>query len=68
MCTLLLKLLTPLNFQTALSHDGNFLPKMEDIFFDQLIKSYRLLSKKNLPVLVQKLTFFAVGQVSNVII
>ena len=40
--------------------------KMDDIYFDQLIKSYELPSKKILSVLVQKLIFFAVGQLSNV--
>ena len=36
-----------------------FYQKMDDIDFDQLHKSYRLPLKKNLSVLVQKLTFFA---------
>ena len=44
--------------------------KMDDIYFDQLIKSYRLPRKKKIiSVFVQKLLFFfffAVGQLLNV--
>ena len=41
--------------------------KLDFIYFDQLIKSYRLPSKKILSNLVQKLIFFfAAGQISNV--
>ena len=45
---------------------------MDDLHFDQLIKSYWLPSKKNKKkntiCVSSKVDFFAVGQVSNVII
>ena len=41
--------------------------KMDDIYFDQLIKSYKLPSKKKSICLSSKVDFFAVGQLSNVI-
>ena len=40
--------------------------KMGDLYFDQLIKSYRLPSKKNSICLSSKVDFFAVGQLFNV--
>ena len=42
-----------------------FYQKMDGIYFDQLIKSYRLSSKKIFICLTSKVDFFAVGQVSR---
>jgi len=55
---LITEVVNPLSFQSGISHEGIFLPKKDDIYIDQLIKSYRLPSKKtNLSVSIQKLTF-----------
>ena len=40
-----------------------FYEKMDDIYFDQLIKIYGLPSKKKSICLSSKVDFFAVGQV-----
>ena len=44
-----------------------FYQEMDDIYFDQLIKSYRLSSKKKSICFSSNVDFFAVGQVSNII-
>ena len=40
--------------------------EMDEIYFDQLIKSYQLPSKKNYICLSSKVIFFAVGLLFNV--
>jgi len=65
---LITEVVNPLSFQSGISHEGIFLPKKDDIYIDQLIKSYRLPSKKNKFIcLNSKVDFFTVGHVSNVV-
>ena len=61
------EVVNPFKLSNWLSYEGIFVEKMDDIYFDQLIKSYRLPSKKKSICLSSKVDFFAVGQLSNVI-